>query len=482
MKRSFLTISLWISLFTISSTLFGQADTITILSLNDTHSNLSPLAPRTANLQGTRGGIARAATIIGQTRMTEANILLLHAGDSFIGDISFNYSYGAAELALFKAIGVDAMTVGNHEFDLTPSTLQASLLYALGENRIPLLSANTDFTYDTTGLSANVKPFIAKDCGKSKIGIIGLTTPETNLLSSPAPVFLDTNLALITTNAIDSLKAKGCKAILLLSHLGLELDKIMAAYLPGIDLIIGGHDHYLLNVPVYVQNPIGKNIPIIQSDAFYTHIGKTKLIISETGISLLSFNNIPLDASISEEPTVKAMVDQLIVGIEGTYPNMFTQQIGYATQDFEEAPVNLQANSSHETAIGNLVTDAFRWKTGTQLAFEPGGSTAQMLYKGPIVAADVFRVVGYGFNTVNDLGFRIATFKLSGLELWKAFETSLSMLGSSDEFLPQVSGLNYSFNINNNPGEKLQQVIINGKPINFDSTYSITSRLLTAFQ
>lgn len=475
MKKLYCNIPLLLFLFVFSLPVFGQTDTITILSLNDTHSNLAPLAPRTADLQGTRGGVARAATFIGMTRMTDPNVLLLHAGDSFIGDISFNYSYGAAELAFLKALGVDAMTLGNHEFDLMPSTLKGALDASMDSSPIPFLSLNSIFAYDTSGLAGYVQPYIIKQFGSSKIGIIGLTTPETNVLSSPAPVILDTNLIVITSGAIDTLKAKGCRAVILLSHLGLELDKNLASYLTGIDLIISGHDHCLLNNPVYVNAPNGKAVPIVQSNAFYTHIGKTKISVSAGEVKLISFNNIPLDESIPEEPTVKGMVENLITSIEGTYGNVFTRQLSYTTEDFEEMPENLFNNGSHETAVGNLVSDAFRWKTGAQIAIEPGGSTAQKLCKGPVVPADVFRVVGYGFNTVNGLGFRIVTFKLTGLELWTAFEKTLAMLGYSDEFLPQVSGMNYSFDLNKLPGQRLQQISINGNPINFDSTYTVAS-------
>ena len=475
MKNSYYKVVLFYFAIAFSSLLFGQIDTITILSLNDTHSNLAPLAPRISTLQGTRGGIARAAAVIGMTRMTDPNVLVLHSGDSFIGDISFNYSYGTAELTFLKELGIDAMTLGNHEFDLMPSTLKGALDASMGSAPMPMLSANACFDCDTTCLSLYVKPYIIKQAGNSKIGIIGLTTPETNLLSSPAPVFLDTNIVMITADAIDSLKSKGCNAIILLSHLGLELDKLVASYLPGINLIISGHDHILLTAPVYVNGPTGKAVPIIQSDAFYTHIGKTKLAVSSSEVKLLNFQNIPLDSNIPEEPTVKGMVDNLITSIEGTYGNVFTKQAGYAGEDFEETPADLYSNGSHETAIGNLVSDAFRWKTGTQIAIEPGGSTAQKLFKGPVVAADIFRVVGYGFNTVNGLGFRLVTFKLTGLELWTAFEKTLAMIGYSDEFLPQVSGMKYTFDLHNNPGERLLQMTVSGKPVCFDSTYSITS-------
>jgi 5'-nucleotidase len=121
----------------------AQTDTITILHMNDSHSGLAPYGPRTSDLKGTRGGIARAASVIGYTKMTGQNVLTLHAGDFSVGDIFYNAYFGVPELRILSALGLDAMTVGNHEFDLTPATLQQVLDTAfVGGGAFPLLSAN----------------------------------------------------------------------------------------------------------------------------------------------------------------------------------------------------------------------------------------------------------------------------------------------------------------------------------------------------
>ena len=106
------TLSLVLLLFlgTSISQLRAAVDTLTILHVNDTHSCLAPLAPRNPDLSGTQGGIARAASVIGLTKMTETNVLTLHAGDSFIGDMFFNNYFGAAEFQIMNMLGFDAMT------------------------------------------------------------------------------------------------------------------------------------------------------------------------------------------------------------------------------------------------------------------------------------------------------------------------------------------------------------------------------------
>ncbi len=455
---------------------FAQADTLTILHVNDTHSNLAPSGPRTADLKGTKGGIARAATIIGYTRMTEPNVLLLHAGDAFIGDLFFNVYYGAAEFQLMNALGFDAMAVGNHEFDLEPSTLLGSLKASFEpEAGFPLLSANCildDPQVDS--LKNYISAYTIKEFGNMKVGIFGLTTPETNLLSLPSPAVIDPNIIDISANTIAELSSQQCDLIICLSHLGFILDETLASYVDGIDIIIGGHDHYKFEQPVAIQNSFGNTVYIVQAGAFYSHIGKMQIEVSNSGFSILNYTLIPLDETVTEEPPVAAQIDQLIAGIEQTYGPVYTQQIGGASAFFEEVadPLN---NGFTDTPVGNLVCDAFRDKTETDIAIEPGGSTAQPIYEGPLVAADAFRTVGYGFNTVNGLGFRIATFNVLGSELKAGIEFGISALPLNDEFFIQVSGMSYDIDYNNPMEPKLANIFVDGVEIDTSATYSVTT-------
>ena len=455
----------------------AQVDTLTILHLNDTHSTLSSIGPRNESLQGTQGGIARAATVIGMTKTTDPNVLILHAGDYSVGDLFYNEYFGVPELQILKSLGLDAMTVGNHEWDLTPSTFLASLeaSFKPGEG-FPLLSANLIFPetalHDT--LKDYISPYTIKQVGNIKVGIFGLTTPETNILSLPSPYFIDTNIVQIAAAMVDTLTAKNCNVIILLSHLGFSLDQTVVSYVPGINLIVGGHDHYLFNAPVAAINPLGDTTWIVQAGSNYLHIGKLQLLLNKGKVNLLNYQMIPLDESVPEEPTVLAEVNDLISGIENTYGPVYTQQIATATAFFKEEADSLTFPGNHDTPIGNLVTDAFRAKTGTDIAIEAGGSTAQPLYPGPIVAADLFRAVGYGFNEVDGLGYRLVTFDILGTDLWTALEKTLATIEANDEFLPQVSGMTYIYNPENNIGSRLLEVNIGGSPIDPSATYSAT--------
>ena len=469
-----------ISLFYLNSPKFNllaqTTETLTILHVNDTHSTLASLAPRKENLEGTVGGIARAATMIELYKEWEKNVLTLHAGDFFIGDIFFNLYYGVPELQIMKTLGFDAMALGNHEFDLTPEALGGALQTAFDDGGFPLLSANAILEDPAVAPLKNfIQPYTIKDYGKIKVGIFALTTPETNVFSLPSPVVIDDKLPQTAALMIEKLKAEGCNIIVLLSHLGVYYDQQIAENIPGIDVIVGGHDHLALKKPIEVNNSVYGKTYIVQADAFYKYLGVMKLELKNDKVKLVNYELLPLDETVPEEPLIKDQIDQLIVGIEQTAGMpFFTQAIGYATEDFDEVAV-VNGKGKWNTAVGVLVTDAFRAATGTEIGLTTGGSTAQMLCKGPITPVDVFRMIGYGFNTVNGLGFRIATFKISGTELWKGLETCVSQAELNDELLAQVSGMTYDFNINKPVGERLIYVEIGGKPIDPSATYTVTA-------
>ena len=464
------------------STAFSQPQSITILHVNDTHSTLAPIGPRDQNLNGTLGGIARAVSVIGYERSINPNLLLLHAGDISIGDLFFNRYFQVPELTWMSMIGFDAMALGNHEFDLTPAALLGSLqnVFPVVSDAFPLLGANVDASA-VPDLDAYISSYTTKDIGPVKVGIFGLITPSTNVLSQPLPVVIEDDIQEIMniagTTAYILRNVENCDVVILLSHLGSEFDMAVASMVPGIDVIIGGHDHYKYDQPVPVPNPLSGVTWVAQAGSNYMYIGKMKLDIDAGGnISLAEYSLIPLDENIPEEPTVKAMVDGMMADIEIFYNiPFFSQTFGYADAFHNELAENLSSLGNHDTPIGNLATDAFRTLTGTDVAIHAGGSTALPLWEGPFNMSDIFRINGYGFNTVNTLGFQLATFNMTGEALWMGLEFGLSEIESNDEYFIQVSGLEYKYDATKPVGERVVSVSINGQTINPSAVYSVTA-------
>lgn len=454
----------------------AQVDTITILHLNDSHSTLAPSGPRTQSLKGIRGGIARVATAIAAVRARQPNVILLHAGDFSIGDFFYNVWFGVPELKLLASLGCDALTLGNHEFDLTPPTLQSALDSAFTERSIPVLSANL-LLHDPSllGLARHVTPFVVRTCGSHTVGIFGLTTPSANLLSRPAPAAFDTAIASRAVTMVDTLKRLGCDAVILLSHLGLRDDRRLAQSVRGITAIVGGHDHIRTPVPIAVRSPSGTTTWIVQTGGFYTELGRLQLILEGGDVRVSGAALLPLDTAVQESPTVASAVRQLTHDVEGQFGPVYRRAIATCSPGFEEIAKDLMRPGRKDTPVGNLVTDAFRAAFKTQIAVEAGGSTARPLEAGPIVPADIFRMVGYGFNAENRLGYRMATWEISGAGLRAGLEFGLSSIEVDDEFLLQVSGLRYEYDPSRPPGARLRSVRIGSRMLIDTLWYSVAS-------
>lgn len=464
------------------------AQEFTILHLNDTHSNLLPSAPRDASGIALHGGFARAATVVGQTRVSHDNVLVLHAGDSFIGDPMFNLLYDQpAELSLLAGLGIDAMAVGNHEFDLGPLGLLQALSNTLGATPpFPLLSANLDLSDDAVApLNLYIKPAVIKEFDGLKVGIFALTTPSTNYFSNPAPVKVlgevSDELAAIILQQIEALHNAQCEVVILLSHMGLDVDRMLAAAIPGIDIIIGGHDHVALQQPMRVSNPLGTDVLIVQTGGHYEQLGRMRLMHDAQGLRLLEYELVLLDERVPEEATSAATLSAIAMGIEQHVPGLYSARIGYCAQTLSEIAPDPRELGRKDTDVGSLVADAFVATTGADIGLQPGGSTARTLHAGPLYPIDVYRMIGYGMNAENGLGFPVVTFRMSGAALKQGLAITLSELSTNDELFLQVSSsLKYTYTPTNTAPHRLQEVLFNSQPIDDTAMYTIASNQLVA--
>jgi len=456
-----------------------RGQTITVLHVNDTHSHVDSFGPKDAHLDGTIGGLVRAATVIATQKAIEPDALLLHAGDAFHGDFFFNAYFDVPEFKILQQLGVDAMAVGNHEFDLTPAALVGALSN-VGD--FPMTSANLDFSqcpYPPTpaqpcALLPNwIKPGIVKDVEGLKVGIFGMTTP-TDPTMQPKPVIVSNDLVGSATAAIAGLKAAGAQVIILLSHLGLNADRPLVAAVPGIDVVIEGHDHFLYDAPLLLDGPAGAKVPAVQAGANYLHVGKLRLHYDGAKVTVEDWEVIPVDETVPPAPTLQPLVEQLKLGIVAQYGDVYHTVFGHAPWDLSK---EFDPKSPlRDTPMGNLITDALRFRTGTQIALTATGLISEGIYHGPIVGADVFRPVSYGYDPATGLGFKVATFDITGAELLKGMEICLANVTNQDTFNLQFSGLIYAYDSTRPPLQRVVpgSVYVRGRPLKPEQTYSAT--------
>ncbi len=221
--------------------------TLRVLHVNDTHSHLEP-TEMALLLGGEKvlvrdGGypalIARVKAVRGQER---GPLLLLHAGDAVQGTLYYSKYLGQADMALLNLLGIEAMAVGNHEFDLGPGQLARLVDLAA----FPLLSANVDATREPA-LVGKIKPAIIREIQGQKVGILGLTTTLTPGISSPGPNVSFEDQVAAADRAVKALTSQGVDKIIALTHLGYDQDLELASRVPGLDLVVGGHSHTRLD-------------------------------------------------------------------------------------------------------------------------------------------------------------------------------------------------------------------------------------------
>ncbi len=455
------------------SLLFGQGTRIVLVHVNDTHSHLDSFGPKDAGLHGTLGGIAKAATVIGAIRAQEPNVLLLHAGDAFQGDLFFNAYFGVPELQLMQQLGFDAMAVGNHELEGGPDPLYGALAQAFSDGSFPLLSANLDLS-QYQALADYISPAILKTVGGVNVGIFGLTTPD-DPSTWGGPITISEDVATIAAQQTAALRASGANVVILLSHLGSLRDEAIAANVPGIDVIVGGHDHYRFDPPLSVTNPSGGQTLILQAGCHYLQIGELAFTVGNGSVHFDSYRLIPLDASVAPEPAVAGTVEALKEGIVQQFGDVYGTVVASAASEMDftcESGMAIQ-----DSDLGNFVTDAFRGRTHTDIALTAQGFLSEKIYPGPIVGADVFRSASYGYDEATGLGFHLVTFDIRGADLLQALEYTLAQADLNRDFVVEVSGMTYRFDSRSAPGSRLilRSTYVGNRRLSPEATYSVTS-------
>ncbi len=450
--------------------------TVTILHVSDTHSHLEATGSRDRSLEGTVGGIAKVSTVIAAAREKDPEALLLHAGDVLQGDFFFNFYLGVPELRWMAAMRFDAMAVGNHEFDPGPEYLAGILAQGFASGSVPLLSANAG---NLGGLAPFVFPSILKTASGVKVGIFGLTVPDDPMCQNGS-VVLDPDVVAVASRQAAALRGSGAEIVVLLSHLGLSSDTAVAEGVEGIDVIVGGHDHYLLEEPVEVRSPSGSTVLIVQAGPHFAYVGRMRLALRGRRVHLAGYDLIPVEDRVRPDPGVGALVSQLKAGIEESLGPVFSREVGVARRDLPILP--RERSPWKDTPTGNLVVDAFHAAGQSDIAFTSTGFLSEGISKGPLVPADLFRVVSYGLDPETGFGFGLVTSELTAEALVMVLEIGVAGPGPEDAFFPHVSGIRFAYDSRRTPGGRvsLESIRIGGEPLDPGRSYTLTTNAAVA--
>ena len=260
---------------------------LTILYTNDTHSRIDPFPADHPKYPG-MGGFAQRASLIGQIKNTEENVLLLDAGDIFQGTPFFNFYGGEPEFRLMSAMEYDCVTLGNHDFDNGAQGLAEQMKHA----RFSFVNSN--YNLSDTPLHNKVAPYKVFKRGGLKIGIYGLGVDLQGLVGEHLRKGVVYNDPLSTALKMEALLKTdfGCDLVICLSHLGFSYkepkicDKLLAPNLQHTDLVIGGHTHTFLDEPVKFVNNGQKNVYVTQVGWAGVILGRFDYVFDRNGKAL----------------------------------------------------------------------------------------------------------------------------------------------------------------------------------------------------
>jgi len=456
----------------------GESFALTILHTNDTHSHHEP------NSDGD-GGAARQATVVEQVRAEGGNVLLLDGGDRFTGTLFHTQYQGQDNVQIMNALGYDGMTLGNHEFDNGDDVLAA---FIEGLN-FPVVNSNVDFSASEI-LAGKVQPYAAIDVNGQQVGIVGLVTPETPILSSPGDeLVFSSDLAGSAQAAIDELVAQGVNKIILVTHIGLQADIDVSTQLTDLDVIVGGHSHTLLGnayvasegeYPIESTNANGEPVAIVQAGSNDLYLGRLDVEFDANGVlTAWEGDTIFLSRYIAPAPEVEDIIVELAAPLAELRATPVGQSAVFLVGDRNVCRYG-------ECNLGNLIADAVRAETGAQIVINNGGGIRASIPNAAAPAdlelAAPYEVTLGDVLTVLPFGNLVSTMELTGADVIAALENGVSRIDSDEGTgrFPQVSGIRFSFDASQPAGSRIASVEVLDEageftPIDPEATYTVAT-------
>lgn len=442
----------------------------TILFTHDLHSHLLPSADEDG---GEYGGYARLMTAIREQKQLYPNAILVDAGDFSMGSLfQTAYAASAIELRMMGAMGYDATTFGNHEFDYLPKGL-ASMLHAAvdsGEkvpqivdaNYLPPKEGDPAYTEDSDLVwealdTYGVMDYILMERGGVYFAIFGMTGFDSNDCAPNSGMILEDPYA-AAQRTVDAAVAD-CRAVygvdplvICLSHSGTENregeDYELAQKVQGIHLIISGHTHTLLETPIEVNDTM-----IVSAGEYGKYLGVVQMDYTTAGTAhWTEYSLIPIDEDTPEDPEIAALVEGFKAEVEENYLSSYDMSFDQILTNNPYPFDNVDAvyDYAHESTLGNLFSDAYKAAAEKALgktvdvALTASGVIRESVPVGNVTVSDIFNAASLGVGTEGEL----ICISLTGADLKNALEVDASVYPLMHSAQLFYSGVEYSFNPN----------------------------------
>ncbi len=422
----------------------GREARIILLHTNDIHGAVlaSDVRDKSGAVVGRRGGMAAVLSYVKRTREEAKRagheVILLDAGDFFQGTPEGDLPAGRLLIHLMNLARYDLLAPGNHDFDQGPAACEALARRA----QFPFLCANVHRDEPESRRPDWVRPYLLREAHGLKIAFVGLITSEMPLVTTPKArqglQFRDEMAALVDLlPRLDNDEAPDLK--ILVTHCGLETDKVIAERMPGIAVIVGGHSHTPLEQGW--REPKSGTV-VVQAGSSARWIGRTEIVVDLGTRQVVSITPrlVPLDVGeVGEDPDALA----LIRGFSADLDREMNVEVGSAT---DEIGRNTGASSS---PLGNLLCDIMRHAAGAQIAFHNRTGTRADLPPGILRMRDMYKVSPFS-NT-------LVAMDLSGADLLDLLDNAVS---SGTRLFLEASGVTAVYDASAPAGRRIVRATV----------------------
>ncbi len=439
---------------------------ITILYTNDIHDHLLPFSypdPPNQSLGYAKmkaiknvGGVARIATLIDRVREeTGGSVLVFDQGDLIEGTPLTVEYHGEADFAALAAAGYDAMVPGNHDFQVSIEQFRRNIAVA----GLPVVCAN--MLERSTG-KLFLAPYHIFSVQDVKVAVIGITSHTVAASLKAVKEGLEATDPVAALNrCIPELREKA-DLVVVLSHMGVGEDRIIARDVPGIDVILGGHSHSWQAAPIKVENRDRTPFRINGTISAYAYenggeLGRLNLKLrrNDGRFEIMGFDGgpIPVTADIPDDPHTARVIDKYYKPIAPYYGEIVGEAAGTFFND-----------RAGENTMLNLICDAMKEATGAQVAVYGEAGCRADLVAGPVKMWDLSIVL----PTTN----KLVTMQVSGSRLKE--HLALRIPGVSAGLKYKVVGV--TAQDGPRKGRRVGEVVectLDGKPVDDSAVYTL---------
>lgn len=469
MKKSFWSVLfvIGILLATVFTVFAQEADTVvlTLLGTNDMHSYVDNAPDNVKEGEVATTGKIGYAKIAAYKKSVAENgpVLLFDSGDATHGQVIATLLEGESIIWLMNAAGYNGMTPGNHDFNYGYSKLIDFDYMA----DFPILSSN--LTYKDSGISV-LPEYAIYNIDGIKVGVFGVTTPETYYKSSPVNTEgLEISDPYETGKKMVEFLRPHVDLIVALSHLGVDggsefQSTGLAEAAPGIDVILDAHSHTQMDEPIIIGDTL-----IIQAGEHGRNISQVKVTLQpgESATDRMSIVSkegslVTYEMLLDTEPDADVL--EISAEIQSMMEVVASEVVGHTAVDLDG---ERETNRSQETNLGDLITEAMLAETGADVALTNGGGIRASIPAGDITLGQVITTFPFGNYVV--------TIEATGQDLIDAMENGLSDYPELKGAFPQIAGMTVTFDPKQPAGSRVVELKVGGNPVDPAAVYTLAT-------